>query len=89
MASEMVNLQIPREEYERIVALAHQRGYESPDAYVLALVEEDAEDEIDDDEVDPVESFKQAWHEAMTGQSYPIEEVWKILHQHADDHQED
>jgi len=89
MASEMVNLQIPREEYERIVALAQQRGYESPDAYVLALVEEDAEDEIEDDDIDPVESFRQAWHEAMTGQSRPIEELWDLLRKHGYDHKED
>ena len=26
---------------------------------------------------DPLESFRQGWHEAMTGQTRPISELWK------------
>lgn len=33
-----------------------------------------AEIGLEDD--DPVEEFRQAWHEAMTGQTFPIEELW-------------
>jgi hypothetical protein len=49
--------------------MAQQRGYKAPDDYLLALFELDAEN---DTEEDPVAAFRQSWHEAMTGQTYPI-----------------
>ncbi len=39
-----------------------------------AIVEAD-----DDDEPDPVEGFRQAWHDAMTGNVHPISELWAAL----------
>ena len=84
MASDLVNVQIPREDYQRIMLLAQQRGYASVDAYLLALVEDD----VEDDEIDPVESFGQGWHEVITGQTRPIEAVWELLRKHGDDSEE-
>ncbi|MEP6987494.1 MAG: hypothetical protein ABI970_17955 [Chloroflexota bacterium] len=67
-------LHITEEQRQRIENIAQQRGYKAPDDYLLALFELDAED--DDFEEDPVAAFRQSWHEAMTGQTYPIATLW-------------
>ncbi len=33
----------------------------------------------DDAEPDPVEGFRQAWHDALTGNVHPISELWAAL----------
>jgi hypothetical protein len=43
----MVVLHLPPEKYQQIEERAHRRGYDTPEAYLLALVESD---EIDDDQ---------------------------------------
>ena len=71
----VLTLALTPEENERIQNLAQQRGYESTEAYLLALVEWDAEDA----EEDPEASFRQGWHEVMTGQTYPVSTLWDFL----------
>jgi hypothetical protein len=65
------------EERDQIEALARQRGYATPNDYLLALVELDAEDDEWDE--DPAVAFRQAWHEAMIGQTFPVSTLWDNL----------
>ena len=70
-----LTLELTPEEKARIQELAHRRGYDDLEAYLMALIEWDAEDDEDFDE-DPKAAFRQAWHEAMTGQTYPVSTLW-------------
>ena len=77
-------IQIPEEQMKHIEALARERGYDNATDYVLALIEADEEagDIIDDPEEDAIDleaNFREAWHQAMTGQTRPIEELWAEL----------
>lgn len=76
-----LTIEITKEQREQINQLARERGYESASDYLLALVREDADgnDEMDEDDIDPEESFRRGWHEAMTGKTRPIETVWDEL----------
>lgn len=45
---------------------------------VIVLIEEEStEDDISKEEV--LSNFRQAWHEAMTGQTIPVAQLWKDL----------
>jgi len=77
-------IQLPEERLKQIEALARERGYGNATDYVLALIEADEEtsDVIDDPEEDAIDleaNFREAWHQAMTGQTRPIEELWAEL----------
>jgi hypothetical protein len=62
-----------RKEYE---ALAHKRGFASLRDYMRALIQRDAEAPAveDDDLLDPEESFRIAWGQAMRGEGMSREE---------------
>jgi hypothetical protein len=69
-----------KEDEEYIVLQAVEKGYNSAVEYILALI--DADDFIDDPEeegVDLEEKFRQAWHQAMTGQTIPADEAMAQL----------
>jgi Arc/MetJ-type ribon-helix-helix transcriptional regulator len=70
-----LTIELTREQKQQIEQLAHERGFESASEYVLSLVTQDAEE----DAIDPEESFRRGWHEAMTGKTRPIEAVWDEL----------
>lgn len=64
---------------------AQQRGYANIAEYLLALAQADAlvmalgDDLIDEDGVDRADELRQAWHEAMTGDTRPVSELWDAL----------
>lgn len=74
-------------EAKHIAYQAEMRGYPSLLAYLRALVTADElvlalRDDWQDAEMgaDAVESsFREAWHEAMTGQTLPIDRLWDML----------
>ena len=68
-----LTIDVTPDEQARIEALAREYGYDSPGEYLLALVELVAED-IDAE--NPIDAFRQSWHEAMTGQTYPVSTLW-------------
>lgn len=76
--TDKLTLDLTPEERQKIEELARQRGYTAPADYIKALVESDAEDDEDFDE-DPAATFRQAWHEAMTGQTHPVSTLWDDL----------
>lgn len=77
-------LKFDETEAVRISQLAKERGYTSPMDYLRALVAADAlvdmlrEDWQDADQsAQEIEtSFREAWHDAMTGNALPIETLW-------------
>lgn len=82
--SDMILSENELEEYE---AIAHQRGYKSLRDYMRVLIEKDAETpEVDDDDelLDPEESFRQAWADAMEGRTMSYEEFRRRMHSDAD-----
>lgn len=48
---------------------------------VIVLLEETngSLDKDEDENESPVESFRQAWHEAMTGQTLPVSQLWDSI----------
>jgi hypothetical protein len=70
----VMDIQFTEEQQARIKAQADKQGYDDLAAYLLALVEVDAEEDILDDEEDVVADFREAWHQAMTGQTRPARE---------------
>jgi hypothetical protein len=79
-------LHMSAEQRQRIETMAHQRGYEAPDAYLLALAELDAQgglvlrDSDDDLTQEQLEAnFRQGLHEIISGQTYPIDKLWDMV----------
>ena len=79
-------LHITAEQRQRIEAMAHQRGYDTPDVYLLALAELDAQGELvirdSDDDLTQEQleaNFRQGLHEVMSGQTYSIDQLWNMV----------
>lgn len=79
-------LHITAEQRQRIEAMAHQRGYDAIDSYLVALAELDAQgnlvlrDSDDDLTQEQLEAnFRQGLHEVMTGKTYPIDKLWDMV----------
>ncbi len=80
-------LKLDETEAVHIVQRAKERGYTSPVDYLRALVAADALVEVlrddwrdADTSTNEVEaSFREAWHDAMTGNILPIESLWDEL----------
>jgi hypothetical protein len=74
---------ISQAEAEQIARRAAERGYTSPEAYLVALVDADAlvhalrEDwqDADDDAAQLEAEFLQSFHDAMTGNTRPISDL--------------
>jgi hypothetical protein len=45
---------------------------------VIVLIPETTDDD-EPSQADLLEDFKQAWHEAMTGQTIPVSQLWEDL----------
>lgn len=71
-----IEIDLTPEQQAQLENLASQQGYPSIPAYVRALVESELNEPETDD---PLEDFRQGWHEAMTGQTYPASTLWDDL----------
>jgi hypothetical protein len=78
-----LGINISPEKLQAIESLAHRLGYSTLEDYLRALIETDAKahgEVLDlDDEIDPIVSFRQGWHDAMTGNIRPLSELWDAL----------
>ena len=79
-------LEVTPDQQTQIEALARRRGYPTAAGYLLALIEADAlaeaigDDLADaDDDLDLIAELRQAWHDAMTGNTRPISDLWDEL----------
>lgn len=71
-----------RKEYE---AIARRRGFQSLRDYMRALIERDTKAAEDDDELlDPEESFRIAWGQAMRGEVITLEEFRRSMEEDDD-----
>jgi hypothetical protein len=75
----VLTINVTPEQRQRIEALAQERGYPSPDDYLLALVELDAEDEDELTKEELLANLRQGLDEALRGEVYPIETLWDDL----------
>jgi hypothetical protein len=79
-------LHITPEQRQRIEAMAQKRGYQAPDDYLLALAELDAQGDLmlrdSDDDLTQEQleaNFRQGLHEALSGQTNPIDKLWDMV----------
>jgi hypothetical protein len=74
-----LTINVTPEQRNKIETLAHERGYDAPDDYLLALVELDSDDETDLTKDEMLANLRQGLKEAMRGEFYPIETLWDDL----------
>src|SRR5262249_37570121 len=70
------------EKRQRIEDMAHRRGYNAPEDYLLALVDMDAavQDEHDFESNEGIlAAMRESFHQAVTGDTRPISELWDAL----------
>ncbi len=71
------------DERQHIEEAAKARGYNAPGDYLLALVNLDAitaQEELDFDTKEGIlAGLRESWHQAMTGDTRPISELWDAL----------
>jgi hypothetical protein len=84
MIEMLLTLHIPmtEEQYEALRARARRRGYEDVATYLLVLAAQDPEEDDIDAEfaIERIlEDFKQAWHDAMTGNLLPLSALDQLL----------
>ena len=79
------------DERKILEALAQRRGFESARAFMLALVNQDAEQhgealavQADNELGDPFDSFKHGWDDAMNGRTMSREEFRRRMLEDAD-----
>jgi hypothetical protein len=75
---ERLTIQVTREQKQRIEQIAHERGFQSADEYVLALVMRNVEEEMDA-VVDPIELFREGWKDVVEGNTYPASTLWEDI----------
>jgi hypothetical protein len=44
---------------------------------VIVLIPETADSDEDESKAEILKDFRQAWHEAMTGKTIPVAEIWE------------
>jgi hypothetical protein len=70
--SESIVIQV--ENRSELEALAHSKGYDTVQDYVLALIAVDSEAK----DVSPVERFRAGWREAVAGhEGIPYDQMWE------------
>jgi hypothetical protein len=67
-----VTLDITPEEKQQIEVLVNRSGYKTINEYVLALVQS----ELDAQDENPVQGFREGWRDAMTGNTFPLDTLW-------------
>lgn len=79
----VLTIQVSEEERAQIEALAQARGYDAPEAYLLALVRFDAaaRAEVIDLETKSglIDGLRQSWREMNAGLGRPLAELWDEL----------
>jgi hypothetical protein len=77
--NEPLVIEVSPELRHRIEELARKYGFETPGEYLLSLIEPEIQDEDTHDHEDILESFRQGWREAMSGQTIPASELMDAL----------
>jgi hypothetical protein len=75
--SKPLTIEIPDDLAQELILRAQQLNV-SLESFVLESIQQLlSQTDPDDDSIESVrESIRQGWHEAMTGQTYPIAQLW-------------
>lgn len=91
MTDHIFTLHVSDEQRLQIEKQSREAGYVRVEDYLLALIEADNDDFMDDAEeaaIDLKAQFRQAWHEAMTDDTLPareaLDELFEELQRDAD-----
>ena len=76
---EVLTLDITHSEREKIEELAQLHGYESVQAYLLALVKADNEQFDFDTPAGLANGLRESLRQAITGDTRPVSELWDAL----------
>ena len=76
---EVLSLDLTHTERERIEELANLHGYESVQAYLLALVNADNEQFDFDTPAGLANGLRESLRQAITGDTRPVSELWDAL----------
>jgi hypothetical protein len=78
-----VTIHVTPEERQQIEELAHERGYDDAEAYVLALIQDAAQKPDEDIDLETkegiAEGLRQSLAEMKAGLGRPISELWDEL----------
>lgn len=74
-----LTIDLTPEENQRIEDLAHQSGFETPADYVHALVSNVLAEHDFDTQAGIMSGLRASWHQAVTGETRPISELWDAL----------
>lgn len=79
----VIQIEVTPEQRHQLEVLAQKLGFETSVDYVRSLIETDArahgQDLTLDDAEDPMQGFREGWHDAMTGKTYPVSTLWDNL----------
>lgn len=74
-----MTLKISPELETKIEELAERLGFDSVEAYLTSVVEEDSQELDDEDEPDPRIALREALQDMREGRVYPIEKLWEMV----------
>ena len=81
-----ITIDVTSQESQVIERLAHERGYTASSAFLLALVRRvvaaemaQQEDYDFDTQEGVMAALRDSWHQAMSGQTRPVDELWDAL----------
>lgn len=74
----MENITIQVENRSELEALAHSKGYDTVQEYVLALIADD-KDTAEDEDYDLANGLREAFRDIREGRTYPIEDLWDMV----------
>jgi hypothetical protein len=75
--SKPLTIQLPEDLEQELILRANQLNIPLESFVLESLQQLIAQRDPDDDSIESVrEGIRQGWHEAMTGQTYPISQLW-------------
>jgi Arc/MetJ-type ribon-helix-helix transcriptional regulator len=72
----LLKIELPPDALQRLEALARRNGYDSPDEYLRAVVDNLLNDDSDEE---ILADLKEAWREAQRGEGMSVEDLWKFV----------
>jgi hypothetical protein len=75
---DVIQIEVPTGDRERLEALAHEQGYDSSVAFLSAVVA-DILDEDDLTEAELADEFREAWRAVKRNQIIEEDDFWKAL----------
>jgi hypothetical protein len=78
--SKPLTIQLPEDLEQELILRAKQLNIPLESFVLESLQQLISQSDPDDDSIESVrEGIRQGWHEAMTGQTYPISQLWDSI----------